>query len=96
MVKLLLEKGADPNFDDEEGRTPLWWAAKNGYEAVVELLLEKDAGPSFEDEGGRTPLHRAAQNGHETVMKLLEGLTPRPPIPLKRPKIILHHNNATK
>jgi ankyrin repeat domain-containing protein 50 len=42
MVKLLLETGkVDVNLKDTEyQRTPLWWAAVRGHEAVVKLLLE--------------------------------------------------------
>ena len=29
LVKLLLEKGADPNFEDIIGRTPLYYALLN-------------------------------------------------------------------
>ena len=39
IVKLLLEKGAEPEAKDYiYGRTPLSWAAANGHEAVVKLL----------------------------------------------------------
>jgi ankyrin repeat protein len=41
-VKLLLEKGADVEFKDDLGLTPLSWAAWNGHEAVMKLL-EKGA-----------------------------------------------------
>ena len=44
MVKLLLAKDrvdVGPK-DSSYGRTPLWWAAENGHEAVVRLLLAKD------------------------------------------------------
>ena len=37
-MKLLLEKGAEPNSKDKYGRTPLYLAAENGHEAVVKLL----------------------------------------------------------
>jgi ankyrin repeat protein len=37
-VRLLLEAKADINSKDEDGRTPLSWAAEKGYEAVVRLL----------------------------------------------------------
>ena len=43
MVKLLLEKGAELETKDNDGRTPLSWAAEKGHEAVVKLLLEKGA-----------------------------------------------------
>ena len=58
--------------DAKYGRTPLWWAAEKGHEAVVKLLLEKGADvESRYAEYDRTPLSRAAENGHEAVVKLL-------------------------
>jgi len=42
-VKLLLEKGADAESKDSNGRTPMGWAGEPGREAVVKLLLEKGA-----------------------------------------------------
>ena len=72
VVKLLLEKGAEPEAKDSKyGRTPLWWAVENGHEAVVKLLLEKGAELEAKDDNGRTPLWWAAGNGHEAVVKLL-------------------------
>jgi ankyrin repeat protein len=39
VVKLLLANdGVDPDSKDTDGRTPLLWAAENGYEAVVQVL----------------------------------------------------------
>jgi ankyrin repeat protein len=35
---LLLEKGAELEFKDEVGVTPLWRAAEKGHEVVVKLL----------------------------------------------------------
>ena len=45
-VKLLLEKEVDPDFKDENGRTPLSWAAESGHEVMVKLLLEKGVKPT--------------------------------------------------
>jgi len=42
-LKLLLEKDAKQKFTDNEGRTPLSWAAMNEHETAVKLLLEKSA-----------------------------------------------------
>ena len=57
VVKLLLEKGADMESKDKDGRTSLSWAAQNGNEAVVKLLLEKGADlESKDNKYSRTPL----------------------------------------
>jgi ankyrin repeat protein len=42
-VKLLLENGAQPDFEDENGETPLSRAVEEGSVAVVQLLLAKEA-----------------------------------------------------
>jgi ankyrin repeat protein len=40
-VKLLLEKGAQPDFGDEGGQTPLSRAVEKGSVAVMQPLLAK-------------------------------------------------------
>lgn len=42
-VRTLVESGADVNFDDGEGNTPLIVAAEKGYLPIVEYLVEKGA-----------------------------------------------------
>ncbi|RYP68349.1 hypothetical protein DL771_006735 [Monosporascus sp. 5C6A] len=74
--KLLRGSGKDNmisvNSKDNSGRTPLWWAAAKGHEAVVKLLIERDdVEADSKDESGQTPLSWAAANGHEAVVKLL-------------------------
>jgi hypothetical protein len=72
MVKLLLDKSADPNSEmDTDGRTPLSWAAQRGHKAVVGLLLDKGADPDLKDNAGLPPLSWAAWGGHEAVARLL-------------------------
>lgn len=44
IVKLLLEHpDIYVNVEDGDGRTPLWWAANEGHDAVARLLLKKGA-----------------------------------------------------
>jgi ankyrin repeat protein len=56
MIQLLLEKGADPNLGDNDGRTPLAWAAEKGREETVKILLENGANVNSTDNYGQTPL----------------------------------------
>ena len=46
-MKLLLEKGAQPNFEDKGSCTPLSRAVEKGSVAVVQLLLAKEAKTDF-------------------------------------------------
>ena len=73
VVELLLERGADPDETDINGRTPLWVAANSGKTDVVQMLLDGGADPNKTDNHGKTPLWMAAtwDNGHKDVVKLL-------------------------
>ncbi|KAL5592757.1 hypothetical protein FOBRF1_013065 [Fusarium oxysporum] len=70
-LQRLLEKGANIEARDDNGRTSLWRAAQNGHEAVVELLLEKGAVIETMDDNDQTPLLWAAGEGHKAVVELL-------------------------
>ena len=71
VIIALLMNGHDPDSEDNNGRTPLSWAAGNGYKAVVMLLLEKGIELESRDNYNRTLLSWAAGNGHEEVVKRL-------------------------
>jgi hypothetical protein len=70
-VKELLSKGANVNARDENGQTPLHWAAIHGRVDVARLLLEHGADVNARDENGQTPLRWAAIHGHVDVARLL-------------------------
>jgi ankyrin repeat protein len=71
-VLRLLENEHNADSKDNNGRTPLSWAAENGHEAVVRLLVDRaDVDADSKDNYGITPLSRAAENGHEAAVRLL-------------------------
>jgi ankyrin repeat protein len=47
-VKLLLEKGANINIQNEDNKTPLDLAKEKGYENIVNLLEESDTGSEIQ------------------------------------------------
>lgn len=82
MARLLIEHGADANWANGEGRTPLMAAAAVGLCDVARLLLDSGAGvnaatpsageaPDGEDETGWTPLLSAVANCRGEVARLL-------------------------
>jgi ankyrin repeat protein/mono/diheme cytochrome c family protein len=72
MMKLLLDKGADPNAQNRRKSTPMHWAIQ--AEAKVRLLLERGAKVETKQVEGRTALYQAASlgNGNNVVRLLLE------------------------
>ncbi|KAF2496560.1 hypothetical protein BU16DRAFT_507020 [Lophium mytilinum] len=72
-VTTLFELGQDITVVDDTGRTPLYYAARNGHHiAVVKLLLtdERVQVNAF-DSAGQTPLGIGLRRGTEEVVKLL-------------------------
>lgn len=74
IVKLLLERGADPNLP-EEGVAPhghaLYSAAANGHYEIAKLLLEHGAYPNPEVESSADALSRAISNSDQPMIDLL-------------------------
>lgn len=71
MMKRCLGEGAGVNRRDQNGWTPLHWAAFKGRIKSVKLLLEHGALVDTVDDAGYTPLHCAAEAGHLQVALLL-------------------------
>jgi hypothetical protein len=73
IVKMLLERGADPNAPQERGFVPLHDAAANGNLELVQLLVKRGAQVNAKAEDGKTPGDIATQRGHKEVAEWLEG-----------------------
>lgn len=66
-----LRQGGSFNARDENGYTPLHWAAFRGYVVLAGYMLDRGATVDVGDNNGYTPLMLAAWNGHDTVVRLL-------------------------
>ncbi len=73
IVKLLLERGADPNVRDDKGWTPLMKASWSGCEKVVQALLDYGADLSLRDSKGFTALAMATLNNQTGAVTLLKN-----------------------
>ncbi|XP_078667214.1 uncharacterized protein LOC144909035 [Branchiostoma floridae x Branchiostoma belcheri] len=75
IVRLLLQKGADPgagaNTASGTEKTSLWLAAERGHVEVVSILAQAGADLNMADDEGRTPLLVATEKGHAEVMSIL-------------------------
>ena len=68
----LIQAGANVNFTNDDGWTPLHWAAFDGHLKVCRLLInEGRADVHAVTNDNRTPLHLAAWWGHVAVCRFL-------------------------
>ncbi|KAF4713714.1 E3 ubiquitin-protein ligase mib1 [Perkinsus olseni] len=70
-VRYLIDKRANINFKDRDGRTPLHEASRYGHAALVELLLDTKADIDATDSAGETPLSQAVSGCRHDVVTLL-------------------------
>ena len=74
IVEALLDAGADPMIENNEGKTAIALAEENGMEAALETLQEAVAvanDPNTPDSDGRTPLQAALEDGNVDDIKSL-------------------------
>lgn len=83
-IRKIINYGADVNYKDENGITPILIVLKDDYvynnnyddndnyvEEVVKLLLEKGANINYKDRDGRSCIIEASVRGLKKVVKLL-------------------------
>lgn len=71
MIKLLLEKGADPNIFGPNGNTPLGLATRRSFEAV-KMLVENGADVNAKHEKGKTALWWAQRMEEPEIVDYLK------------------------
>ncbi|KAL6415972.1 beta transducin-like protein [Ilyonectria robusta] len=72
VARLLLEKGANFEANDDHRNTPLHWAAANGDEAIATLLLDRGANIEAKSNDSTTPLFAAIRRNEAVVRLLLD------------------------
>jgi ankyrin repeat protein len=71
LVAPLVERGANVDGLDKNGRTPLMEAAARGLAGVAQALLKRGAAVNVKDGDGRTALLIAAAAGNRDVVEVL-------------------------
>ncbi len=64
VVKVLIEKGAQVNMQNNDGLSTLMLASLCGCSNVVKILIEKGAQVNMQNNDGWSALMAASQNGH--------------------------------
>jgi ankyrin repeat protein len=72
-AKVLLQHGADVNWQDGFNTTALMYAASIGNVAITRLLLNKGADIKHKDTRGNDAISAAKQGKHNDVVELLEA-----------------------
>ena len=62
---------SDVNWKDQNGKTPLHYAACKGHKEIAELLIANGADVNAKDDKGRTPLDRAIKYQRTETVDLL-------------------------
>ena len=73
VLKYLIERGADLDFQDKNGYFALHFAAQNSEIGIMEILLNKGANPNLRDSYGNPPIWTAIMNTKDdfSMIKLL-------------------------
>lgn len=77
IIRLLLDRGADPNVQNSPGDTPLIFATKyaGGQGDTVRLLIDAGTDLEIRDQEGKAALDYAEANRHDVSVSLLKSLS---------------------
>ena len=71
IIRLFLEKGANPNLADKNGNVPFMKASYKGNISIFILFLEFVANPTLKDNSGKTAKDMVQKKGYQDIVKLL-------------------------
>ena len=63
--------GADPRKEDDLKQIPLFYAAREGYNKVVNLLIDSGSDVNRSDKYGQTAIFYCIREGHMETTQLL-------------------------
>jgi ankyrin repeat protein len=72
-MRLLLERGADPNAKQQMDYTPLHGAASRGDVEMAKMLIARGADRNARGADGKTIAQVAVEHGHADFAKWIEG-----------------------
>lgn len=90
VAQLLLERSIDVNIRNHYGQQVLYFAARAGFENIVESILAKNADVNARDNKGCTALMIAAEREHSEVAQILLGKLADANIQDNRGNLTLH------
>lgn len=71
IIKVLFEKGANINHQNNNGHSPLQYAGSRNHKEIFKFLLENNATVNVHDKIGDTVLHRIASTEHHECLQIL-------------------------
>jgi len=96
VAEALLDRGANPDFQDPDGSTPLYAAAFQGNLQCLDLMLSRKVKFFYYRAKDKlTPLHAAVLGGNkECVVKLIEAGHPLDPVDIEMQTPLLAASNG--
>ena len=75
IIKIIAHLTDNPNIPDEDGVTPIHWAACNGHTEIVKILVPLADHLNVLSSTGDTAIQRAAMQGYTEIVQILAPFT---------------------